>query len=201
MGLTDDPTDPRLTHGVNDEPTPRSQRASGVYPAGVEVRRSAKLSDDGMYRYALIRRWQGTPGDRPCTFIMLNPSTADADLDDPTIRRCVGFARALGCAGLAVVNLYAYRATKPADLWRANDPVGPEADHFLTLAAERSARLGSPLIAAWGVGAKPPRVAAVLELVKAVGAELTALGTSKDGAPRHPLYLPAVAVPTPWSLP
>lgn len=171
---------------------------SGVYPPGAEVRRSAQLSPDGLYRYALIRRWRGTPGDRPATFIMLNPSTADGELDDPTIRRCVGFARALDCAGLAVVNLYAYRATKPADLWRAPDPIGPETDRFLKLAAERAARLGSPLIAAWGAHAKSDRVTDVLRLIRAEGAELTALGVTAAGAPRHPLYMPATARPVPY---
>lgn len=169
---------------------------SGVYPPDVDVRRSAVLSDDGLYRYALVRRW-GTG--LPAQFVMLNPSTADADVDDPTIRRCVGFARALDCAGIVVVNLYAYRATKPADLWRAEDPVGPAADHYLRGVAERSWTSGAPLIAAWGANAKPARVTTAVELVASVGARFTALGITNAGAPRHPLYLPAAARPTPWS--
>lgn len=171
---------------------------STVYPAGVDVRRTARLSADGLYRYSLVRRW-ATDGP-PAQFVMLNPSTADAELDDPTIRRCVGFARALGCAGIVVVNLYAYRATKPADLWRAEDPVGPQADEFLAIVARRAVVEGAPLVAAWGANAKPERVAQALEVLEERGAGrlLTALGTTKAGQPRHPLYLPATATPTPW---
>jgi len=157
-----------------------------AYPAG-DVRREAVLSEDLLYRYSLVRRW--ATEDRPATFIMLNPSTADDAVDDPTIRRCVGFARRLKCAGLVVVNLYAFRATKPADLWRATDPVGPDNATYLSLVARRSARTGAPLIAAWGANAKPSRVEAVCDLIASHGAPLKALGLTKAGAPRHPLYL------------
>lgn len=95
---------------------------------------SASISGD--YRYRLGRAWAGGP---TCTFIMLNPSTADADQDDPTIRRCVGFAKALGCGALEVVNLYAYRATNPRDLLRQDERVGPENDYWL-----REAQLDPP---------------------------------------------------------
>lgn len=174
-----------------------------VYPPDVTVARTAVISDDGLYRYALERRWDDDtlldpePA-APLTFVMLNPSTADAELDDPTIRRCVGFARAVGAQALAVVNLYAYRATKPADLWRAADPVGPRNDDVLTAYAEAALEAELPLVAAWGAHARPDRVAAVLELVAAAGAQLTALGVTTAGAPRHPLYLPADARPARW---
>lgn len=176
---------------------------SGVYPPGATVRRSAKLSADGVYRYALVRRWSfgtlGGDGRPPAQFIMLNPSTADAELDDPTIRRCVVFARALDAGGIVVVNLYAFRATKPADLWKAADPVGPDADQYIETVAQRSVTDGAPLIAAWGANARPDRVARALEVITAAGATLTALGVTKDGAPRHPLYLPSNARPEPWA--
>lgn len=171
----------------------------GVYPPGVDVRQSATLSDDGLYRYALTRRW--APGGVPAQFVMLNPSTADADVDDPTIRRCVQFARALECAGIVVVNLYAYRATKPADLWLAEDPVGPDTDRILSTVARRSYGSGAPLVAAWGANAKPDRVAQVLELVEAAGAQPTSLGVTKAGAPRHPLYVKGDTALTPWPAP
>lgn len=87
------------------------------------MRSDAVISDDGLYRYLLERHWDDTTSS--CTFVMLNPSTADALVDDPTIRRCVGFAKSFGCGSLRVVNLYAYRATKPAELWTVDDPVGP----------------------------------------------------------------------------
>lgn len=167
-----------------------------TYPPGAIVRREAVLSPDSLYRYSLVRRWAA--GGIPATFVMLNPSTADDTLDDPTIRRCVGFARVLGATGLIVVNLYAYRATKPADLWRAEDPVGPEADTYLRLVARRAATQDGPLIAAWGAHAKADRVDHVRALADEVGAELTALGVTKAGAPRHPLYLPSTARPQPW---
>lgn len=173
-----------------------------VYPPGVEVRRRARISADGLYRYALVRRWSfGMAGTRPpAQFIMLNPSTADAELDDPTIRRCIGFARALDAGGIVVVNLYAFRATKPADLWKAADPVGPDADDYLRVVARRAVTEDAPLIAAWGSNAKPDRVAEALAVISHAGAadRLTALGLTASGAPRHPLYLPATARPVPF---
>jgi hypothetical protein len=168
-----------------------------VYPTDAEVRRHARLSSDGVYRYALWREWK-YPLTQPtwATFVMLNPSTADHEVDDPTIRRCVGFAHALGATGMVVVNLYAYRATNPVDLWTADDPVGPDGDSTLVEFLAMSARTGGPLIAAWGAHARTDRVARVLSLP---GADrFQALGLTKHGAPRHPLYLPAVAPLTPF---
>ena len=86
--------------------------------------RSAVLSDDGKYRYQLDRKWG--PGEVMLTFVMLNPSTADANEDDPTIRRCVNFAKRELFHGIRVLNLYAYRTPSPAQLWLADDPIGPE---------------------------------------------------------------------------
>lgn len=152
---------------------------------------SASISGD--YRYRLGRAWAGGP---TCTFIMLNPSTADADQDDPTIRRCVGFAKALGCGALEVVNLYAYRATNPRDLLRQDERVGPENDYWLREAAQYAEAEGAPLIAAWGAHAEQWRTQQVLAL-PGMG-RLAALGVTKDGHPRHPLYLPGSARPEPW---
>ncbi len=129
---------------------------------------------------------------------MLNPSTADAELDDPTIRRCIGFAKALGCGGLHVVNLYAFRATKPADLWRAADPVGTENDLVLCETFAASAREDRPVIAAWGANATAPRAEFVTTAARAAGLPLLALGVTKDGSPRHPLYLPSASRAEPW---
>lgn len=156
----------------------------------------ANLSDDGLYRYTLGRRWASPGGPDVAVFVMLNPSTADAEVDDPTIRRCIGFAKALGCGGLHVVNLYAFRATKPADMFAVADPVGPDNDRILTESAVAARNDGRPLIAAWGANAKPERVRHVLSLPGFDA--LTALGVTKDGAPRHPLYLPATARPERW---
>lgn len=168
-----------------------------VYPAGLVVERRARISPDGLYRYGLIRKWNHEA--QPATFIMLNPSTADGTQDDPTIRRCVGFAQALGCGGIVVVNLYAYRATKPADLWQAEDPVGPENDARIRANAAYAATVRSPLVAAWGTQTRArDRIDEVLELIRGTGAELTALGVTRGGHPRHPLYLPGDARPARW---
>lgn len=168
-----------------------------VYPVLANVVRSAYVAPGGIYRYNLVRRW----GDGPALqVVMLNPSTADSERDDPTIRRCVGFARSLGLSALIVVNLYAYRATKPADLWAAADPVGPSGDAVLVEAGKRATATDAPFVAAWGAHAKPDRVEHVIGLLRDVGADqlLTALGTTKSGAPRHPLYLPGDARPARW---
>lgn len=158
------------------------------------VVKRAVLSDDGRYRYALSRTWE--PGVWSLAFIMLNPSTADAEIDDPTIRRCMGFARSFGYGGITVVNLYAYRATQPLDLWRAEDPVGPENDAYLRAILADRQEHGVPVVAAWGANAKPDRVAEVLAMPGA--ARLSALGVTKGGAPRHPLYLRGDSHLTSW---
>lgn len=159
--------------------------------------RHAQISSDGLYRYSLHREWREA-SERPwwVTFIMLNPSTADANVDDPTIRRCIGFAKAWRATGLVVLNLYAYRATQPADLWKCPDPVGPRNDQYLIDGLTAAARYDFPVIAAWGAHARMERVARVLEMP---GADrLTALRETKSGAPGHPLYLPASAFPARW---
>ncbi|MFE4857306.1 DUF1643 domain-containing protein [Streptomyces sp. NPDC056670] len=157
---------------------------------------SAVLSDCERYRYLLGREW----GDGPtAVFVMLNPSTADALRDDPTIRRCLGYARHWGCGALMVANLYAWRATDPDDLWTVDDPVGPENDAHLYAAATVASESGGPLVGAWGANAKPDRIAAVLALP---GMDrLTALDVTKAGQPKHPLYLKAELTPQPWMAP
>lgn len=147
---------------------------------------SAIISDCGTYRYKLTRE----PHDRYTTcgaalFIMLNPSTADASLDDPTIRRCKAFAKAWDCAGIVVANLYALRATDPKQLWRHPDPVGPDNDEWL----RRLAGQHETVICAWGANARPDRVEAIKAIFSGRRHRLMCLGTTKDGAPRHPLYV------------
>lgn len=149
----------------------------------VVVERKASFSFDGMYRYSLTRRWDY--GDSCCTFVMLNPSTADAELDDPTIRRCVDFARKWGHDLLCVVNLYAFRATKPADMWRAADPVGPANNAHIRTACE----IADQVVLAWG--AKPrarKRIDEVLDLLDDL--KTGCLAITKDGYPQHPLFVP-----------
>ena len=166
---------------------------AGLFPPDPAIRKHASISACGRYRYTLHRWWE--PDQFRLGFIMLNPSTADADVDDPTIRRCLGFARSLGYDGIRVFNLYAFRATKPADLWKADEPTGGDRNDDLLREVLRQAQ-HQLVIAAWGAHARADRVA---ELMSWTGSEyLHALGVTKDGAPRHPLYLRADAQPQPW---
>lgn len=151
--------------------------------------RGAELSVDGVYRYLLWRRWDK---EKPrALFIMLNPSTADAEIDDPTIRRCIGFARSWGLGGIRVVNLYPFRATKPADLWNASIPEGYCNLRYI----ERGIDTNGVSIAAWGAHGREPQIRRVRNLFYELGVPLYALGLTKDGQPRHPLYMPGAAVP------
>lgn len=142
-----------------------------------------------LYRYRLWRPVEGNDGTEPVLFIMLNPSTADHTVDDPTIRRCAGFARRFGSGRLEVANLFALRATNPRMLDEAEDPVGEESDRHILDAAETS----ELVVCAWG--AKIPRgyewrARQVLELLRLAGhPTLYCLGETKAGHPRHPLYL------------
>lgn len=140
------------------------------------------------YRYALWREWIGGQG--YAMFVGLNPSTADETTDDPTIRRCIAFAKAWGYAGLCMTNLFAFRATDPVDMKAAADPVGPENDkHLLDLAAGAGV-----IVAAWGAnGTHQGRAAEVRKLLPA----LHCLSLTKDGHPGHPLYLRKTLTPIP----
>jgi hypothetical protein len=151
--------------------------------------RSADLSTCGQYRYSLTREWSQSGG--LVLFIGLNPSTADAMKDDPTIRRCASFAEAWGYGGLLMANLFAYRATDPADMLDVLDPVGPTNDACLRRMASK-ARL---VVAAWGThGTHLGRDAQV----RAMLPRLHYLRLTKDGHPGHPLYLPGHLTPTLW---
>lgn len=153
------------------------------------VDKSAIISECGQYRYWLERYWG--PGEMLLPFIMLNPSTADDEQDDPTIRRCMSFARRDGYVGIIVVNLYAFRATNPAALLIANDAIGPlNADYIWKVAAE-AAKYPVPVVCAWGTkGAlDPDHVRNVTVAMRGHGAQLVCLGKTNDGHPRHPLYV------------
>lgn len=148
---------------------------------------SAILSDDGSYRYRLTRVW----GDGPLlTWVMLNPSTADAELDDPTIRRCRSFTQRGKFGGFQVLNLFAYRSTDPSALTKVRDPVGPQNDEMFE-------KYASPYVCvAWGTKGTPERVTRVVELLG--DREVRSLGTTKDGHPRHPLYVKGDQPFVPW---
>lgn len=151
----------------------------------VDDTKGAVLSDDRKYRYKLWRTFNVA---KPTlAFIMLNPSTADETEDDPTIRRCIGYAREWGYGKLVVGNLFAVRETDPANLYDYFDPVGPENGEYLKEICTEA----DEVVAAWGtngeIGNRGDHV------VSDLGTELKALGTTKDGHPVHPLYQPADA--------
>jgi hypothetical protein len=152
---------------------------------------SAVISPCRQYRYRLERRW----GEGPLLlFMMLNPSVAAAFTDDPTIRKCVGFAQRMGRAGIVVVNLFGFRATDPRKLWEPIDPVGPENDRHILAAWSDAGRAG---IMAWGAFDKPivrRRVEAVTAMLARDGGRMQCLGRAANGQPRHPLML-AYATP------
>jgi hypothetical protein len=143
------------------------------------------------YRYRLDRHWSGGRG--LCGFIMLNPSTADELSDDPTIRRCIGFAKGWGYSGLIVGNLFALRATDPTVLLVARDPVGGGANALALADLIEEAAL---IVCAWGQFAGVGEHGAkAIALVRARGRLPHCLGLTSQRAPRHPLYLPASTRP------
>lgn len=123
---------------------------------------------------------------------MLNPSTADADQDDPTIRRCIGFTETWGHRRLEVVNLFALRSTDPNELMRSSDPVGLENDNYI----KRALVNADVVVAAWGEhGALMSRSSTVMKTISNYGVRITVLGLNQSGEPRHPLYIPASTRP------
>ena len=162
------------------------------------VFKAAAISDCERYRYQLYRVWDAALPQ--VFFIMLNPSTADAETDDPTIRRCTGFARSWGYGGIEIGNLFALRATDPKDLASAQDPVGPANDMHLAAMAKRAVAATGRAICAWGnQGGMGQRDAEVLRLLQAHHAEPYCLRINRaTGMPAHPLYLPKGLEPTPY---
>ena len=156
--------------------------------------RSARMSQCRRYRYDFWRQWgdliPGTNG--YAMFVGLNPSTADETTDDPTIRRCIGFAKAWGFQGLCMTNLFAFRATAPADMMAADDPVGPDNDFVLHDIAKKA----GVIVAAWGVhGVFERRDHAVRSMLP----QLHYIRLTKSGHPGHPLYLPMSLKPQQWT--
>lgn len=149
---------------------------------------TARLSSCERYRYRLERRWAKTP---LLTFVMLNPSTADEVVNDPTIRRCMGFARREDAGGIVVVNLFGLRSSNPAALSRVNDPFGSENEIALMEAGRDAASWKMPIVAAWGVNSIRGASLIAMNRLTATGALLLCLGKTKHGFPRHPLYVRA----------
>jgi hypothetical protein len=159
----------------------------------------AIISPCGAYRYHLWRRWDDCLP--TMVWVMLNPSTADASVDDPTIRRCIGFAKREGCGGISVLNVFALRATDPSELLRHPDPFGPENESYLGYA--RQVALMTILVLGWGAKMTDRRLRHHYRCAETlvVTQKPKCFGTTKSGDPRHPLYLKADAPLVPWSIP
>ncbi|MDO8534117.1 MAG: DUF1643 domain-containing protein [Xanthobacteraceae bacterium] len=156
----------------------------------VYLERDAVVSSCGRYRYLLRRVWDFK---RPrALFVMLNPSTADARVDDATIRSCARLCRVWGYGSFEVVNLYGWRATKPRELSGVADPIGPGNDQIVEAAIRRC---DSP-ICAWGAHPMAePRADVMLRLIGRHRPAAFCLGKTKAGAPRHPLYIKSGTIP------
>ena len=162
----------------------------------------ASFSDEDppVFRWALTRN---LGGGRPLVVIGLNPSTADARANDPTIRREIGFAKLWKYGQLVKVNAYAFRATRPLDM-EANrragvDIVGAHNDAAILAAARLCVEYDGLFLGAWGTHIEPERETRIVALVAEAGAAIMCLGTNAGGSPMHPLYRPADAKPVPWT--
>lgn len=166
----------------------------------------AEISHCRRYRYRLERWWRGPDNRRGwLPFVMLNPSTADAERDDPTIRRCIGFALREGYGGLIVVNLFAWRAIKPAELGVVDEPFGLGNERAIEQALWDAHPARPLVVAAWG-SKYPRKLAGLVEMhgrgiaghCSSIGRQIMCLGTTESGQPRHPLYLAADTPLVPW---
>jgi len=151
----------------------------------------ATFSNDRKYRYRLWRVWDTTK--KPILFIMLNPSTADEHVLDPTVRRCLGYAMKWGYGRMDICNVFALRSTDPKQLYASEDPVGSENDFHIRIAARESDKI----IAAWGnhAGYKNRSTEVQDLLKKPVEYPVYALKITKTNQPSHPLYLKGDLVP------
>lgn len=150
------------------------------------------------YRYRLWRRiGDGVMG--RCLFIMLNPSTATHEVVDPTITRCLGYAKAWGYSGLEVCNIFAYRATDPKDMKAQTDPIGPVNDDTIASVALSVESEGGIIVCAWGAhGKHMQRSEAVIKRLQQHDVPLYFLKLNADGEPGHPLYLKSSLTPQAW---
>jgi len=151
-----------------------------------KIKGDAEISVCGKYRYWLSRRWK--PRGSEILFILLNPSTADAKQDDPTLRRCIGFAQRWKFSALTVVNLFGYRATDPSELklLTREEAEGPDNDDHIKEQIDRA----DLVLVGWGTnGGIHSRDEAVLDMLY----RPMAIGRTRDGFPKHPLYISAEA--------
>lgn len=153
--------------------------------------RECVFSLDRLYRYQLWRDWDIFETGTYLMVIGLNPSTADEHVDDPTVRKCIGFAKRWGYGALVMTNIFAWRDTQPADMKRAAEPVGELNDTTLRTLSGGA----SMVLAAWGNhGAYHGRAAEVLGMIP----NLHYLRLNANGSPMHPLYVPYGETPKPF---
>lgn len=156
--------------------------------------RGATFSPDLRYRYALWREWGSGPW---LCWVLLNPSTADAVQNDPTVERCERRARAGNYGGVVILNIFAYRTTDPKRMMAAEDPVGPDNDNTILYHARMYSI--TKVICAWGVhGAHLDRGRKAEKMLREAGLKLHCLGLTSEGHPRHPLYVAYEVEPVPW---
>lgn len=154
---------------------------------------TAVYSDCELYRYSLTRIWD--EGGKRVLFVMLNPSTATEYQNDPTVERCERRARTLGYGSFTVCNIFAWRDTDPRKMRAAAEPIGPENDAAIAAACTEA----DAVVCAWGThGAHLDRGPAVGVLIRATGISPLHLGLTKDGHPKHPLYLAYTQQPEIW---
>jgi hypothetical protein len=148
------------------------------------LERDAVISECGQYRYLLRRTWDH---DKPrALFVMLNPSTADADIDDPTIRSCIRLCKSLDYGSFEVVNLFAWRATDPKELSFVSEPIGEKTDPIMEAAVNRC----DMIICGWGKNEfAKERARMVATSLRSFRPALFCFGKNKDGSPKHPLYI------------
>jgi hypothetical protein len=152
------------------------------------IKRSAIISDDGLYRYEARRVWDISA--RPLVLGALNPSKADGEIDDPTMTRGMVRSERLGCGSLIVWNLGAGRATDPVDWLKMADPIGPENDaHIRRILIECRERDGIAVVGWGALGGTRSRDRIVCRIAAEVGVTFKCLGVTKFGQPRHPLYV------------
>lgn len=168
-------------------------RSKPRWPAESTV--SAVFSDCGRYRYRLTESWDRSKS--AVAFLMMNPSVASEEFSDPTLRKTGTYARAWGFGAQIIVNVHAYRATDSRKLLETPDPVGPENDSHIWVAA----REAQCVVLAYGQPPRPlrPRAAGLVIRLMTAGFSLRYLNLSKDGTPCHPLYLPGDLKPKPWT--
>ena len=153
----------------------------------------AHFSDCENYRYWLTRSWDSSKDS--IAWILLNPSTARADVDDPTIRRCTNYSKQWGYGSLVILNTFALRSTDPRQLKEVDDPVGPENDWHIALWAISV----SQCMVGWGThGSYKQRGESVVYMLRRWGVDPYCLGATKHGYPKHPLYLKNSLEPVPF---